>query len=108
MACGHNYLSFNLQFALCNLIFALYSPLAPAPGLTGCLRKGYYPGMIELGSLLFGLGFSVLVYVRSIRTADLPAVKKFLYFVITLIGITGMLFLSGVLIAHTLRKLHIL
>ena len=64
--------------------------------------------MIEVGSLLFGLGFSLLVYFRSIRTADLPRPKKAFYFLITLLGITGMLSLSGVLIAHTLRKLHLL
>ncbi len=66
------------------------------------------PLMIELGSFLFGFGFSILVYFRSIRTADLPAHKKAFYFVITFIGITGMLFLSGVLIAHFLRKLGVL
>lgn len=64
--------------------------------------------MIELGSFLFGLGFSILVYFRSIRTADLPLAKKAFYFLITLIGVTGMLFLSGVLIAHTIRKMHVL
>ncbi len=64
--------------------------------------------MIELGSFLFGFGFSTLVYFRSIRTAELPAYKKSFYFLITFIGITGMLFLSGVLIAHTLRKMHLL
>ncbi|OGW33913.1 MAG: hypothetical protein A2010_02710 [Nitrospirae bacterium GWD2_57_9] len=64
--------------------------------------------MIEFGSFLFGLSFSILVYFRSIRTAELPFWKKIFYFLITLIGITGMLFLSGVLIAHTLRKLQLL
>lgn len=71
-------------------------------------RVGYYAVMIELGSFLFGLGFSVLVYFRSIRKAELPGLKKTLYFIITLTGITGMVFLSGVLIAHTLRELNIL
>jgi hypothetical protein len=64
--------------------------------------------MIELTSFLFGLGFSILVYFRSIRRSDLPWPKKAFYFVITLIGITGMVFLSGVLVAHTLRKMHLL
>ncbi len=64
--------------------------------------------MIELASFVFGLGFSILVFFRSIRTAKLSASRKLFYFVITLIGITGMLFLSGVLIAHTLRKLNLL
>jgi heme/copper-type cytochrome/quinol oxidase subunit 3 len=64
--------------------------------------------MIELTSFLFGLGFSILVYFRSIRTADLPPLRKAFTFLITFIGITGMLFLSGVLIAHTLRKRGVL
>ncbi len=64
--------------------------------------------MIELGSFLFGFGFSLLVYFRSIRPAPLSALQKVFYFVITFIGITGMVFLSGVLVAHTLRKLYIL
>ncbi len=64
--------------------------------------------MIELGSFLFGLGFSILVYFRSIRTTNLSTLRKLFYFLITLIGITGMVFLSGVLIAHKLQKLNIL
>ncbi len=64
--------------------------------------------MIELASFLFGLGFSILVFFRSIRTANLSIPRKLFYFLITLIGITGMLFLSGVLIAHALRKRNIL
>ncbi|HUJ17652.1 MAG TPA: hypothetical protein VL197_06635 [Nitrospirota bacterium] len=69
---------------------------------------GYHAAMIELGSFLFGLGFSILVYFRSLRPAALPPSKKAFYFLITFIGITGMLSLSGVLIAHTLRKLQAL
>lgn len=64
--------------------------------------------MIELGSFLFGFGFSILVYFRSIRTSALPPVQKAFYFIITCVGITGMVFLSGVLIAHALRERHIL
>jgi hypothetical protein len=64
--------------------------------------------MIELASFLLGFGFSILVYVRSIRTAALSPALKALYFVITLIGITGTIFLSGVLIAHALRERSIL
>jgi hypothetical protein len=64
--------------------------------------------MIELASFLFGFGFSILVYFRSIRTAALPPVQKAFYFLITFIGITGMVFLSGVLIAHALRERNIL
>jgi hypothetical protein len=64
--------------------------------------------MIETISFLAGLGFSFLVYFRSIRPLDSPRPRKFMYFALSLIGITGMLFLSGVLIAHFLRKLGIL
>ena len=60
--------------------------------------------MIETLSFLAGFGFSILVYVVSIRPLRIPAFKKFLYTFFTFIGITGMLFLSGVLIAHFLRK----
>ena len=80
----------------------------PAAGLTDGGKTGYDPAMIETASFLFGLGFSVLVYFRSIRPAGLPWPKQAWYAVITFIGITGMLFLSGVLIAHTLRKLRLL
>ena len=60
--------------------------------------------MIETISFLLGFGFSVLVYVRSIRTADLSWRKKAVYSFFTFIGITGTVFLAGVLIAHALRK----
>lgn len=60
--------------------------------------------MIELISFLIGIGFSLFVYFRSIRPLDQPWTTKTVYFFLTLIGITGMLFLSGVLIAHFLRK----
>lgn len=63
--------------------------------------------MIETLCLLFGLGFSVLVYFRSIRTVNEPPVKKAFYFFFTFIGITGTLFLFGILVAHALRKLHV-
>jgi hypothetical protein len=60
--------------------------------------------MIETISLLIGLGFSFYVYFRSIRPLDEPYSKKFVYFFFTLIGITGMLFLFGVLVAYFLHK----
>jgi len=60
--------------------------------------------MIETVSFILGFGFSVLVYVRSIRTADLSWQKKTVYTFFTFIGITGTVFLAGVLIAHALRK----
>ena len=64
--------------------------------------------MIETLSLLFGLGFSVLVYFRSIKPGALPTARKALYTIISTIGITGMVWLSGVLIAHVLRKLNVI
>lgn len=60
--------------------------------------------MIETASFILGFGFSVLVCVRSIRTADLSWREKAVYSFFTVIGITGTVFLAGVLIAHALRK----
>jgi len=64
--------------------------------------------MLELLSFLFGFGFSILVYVLSIRKAALSPSRKALYGVISTVGITGMVWLSGILIAHFLRKLGFL
>jgi len=64
--------------------------------------------MIESLFFLFGLGFSFLVYFRSIRPLDHPPSRKFVYSLFTFIGITGTLFLFGVLVAHFLRKLGVL
>ena len=64
--------------------------------------------MIESFFFFIGLGFSFLVYFLSIRPLDQPRFRKFVYFIFTLIGITGTLFLFGVLVAHFLRKLGIL
>jgi hypothetical protein len=61
------------------------------------------PPMIETTGFLLGFGFSVLVYVRSIRTADLSWRKKAAYSLFTFIGITGTVFL-GILIADRLRR----
>lgn len=61
--------------------------------------------MIEILFLLFGLGFSVLVYISSIRTAKASALAKLTYFVLSLIGITGILLLLGVMIAPRIRAL---
>ncbi len=63
--------------------------------------------MIETISFLFGFGFSILVYVLSIRTRDIAPSRKVLYTLVSTIGITGMVWLSGVLVAHFLRKLGI-
>lgn len=60
--------------------------------------------MIEIISLFCGLGFSFLVYFQSIRKTDYPPAKKAFYFLITLIGITGTLFLFGILVADRLRR----
>lgn len=60
--------------------------------------------MIELVSFLLGLGFSLLVYFRSIRPSEHRLSRKLLYFFFTLIGITGTLFLAGVLVAYFLRE----
>ncbi len=67
---------------------------------------GYDGGMVETFCFLFGLGFSFLVYFRSIRKTDHPMPKKAFYFLLTLIGITGTLFLFGVLVADKLRSLR--
>jgi len=64
--------------------------------------------MIETIGFLLGFSFSVLVYVRSIRTANLSWQKKTVYSFFTFIGITGMVFLASVLIAHALRKYGVL
>lgn len=60
--------------------------------------------MIEAFFFILGAGFSLLVYFSSIRKTPYPAPKKAFYSLITFIGITGTLFLFGVLIAHFLRK----
>jgi hypothetical protein len=64
------------------------------------------PPMVELAGFLFGLGFSFLVYFRSIRKTDYSRPKKAFYFFLTLIGITGTLFLFGVLVADKLRSMR--
>lgn len=67
---------------------------------------GYHAGMIEMFCFLFGLGFSILVYFRSIMKTGYSWPKKAIYFFFTLIGITGTLFLFGVLVADKLRHLR--
>jgi hypothetical protein len=76
-----------------------------AAGLTGARTMRYHSGMFETLSFLAGLGFSILVYARSIRKTDYSRTKKAFYFLLTLIGITGTLFLFGVLVADKLRHL---
>ncbi len=60
--------------------------------------------MIEAASFMLGLGFSLLVYFRSIKPSEPRFPRRMLYLVFTLIGITGTLFLAGILVAHFLRK----
>lgn len=60
--------------------------------------------MIEMASFIFGFGFSLLVYFMSIRKRDATPALKAGYFILTLIGITGMVFLIGVVIADRLRS----
>ncbi len=60
--------------------------------------------MLETLCLLSGLGFSILIYVRSIRTSNFSAMKKALFFLLTAIGVTGTLFLFGVLVADVVLK----
>jgi hypothetical protein len=64
--------------------------------------------MIETLFFFFGLGFSVLVYIRSIDRGDHPPLRKVIYTILSTIGITGMVWLCGVLIAHFLRKMGVL
>lgn len=64
--------------------------------------------MIETIFFLLGLGFSILVYLRSIKTERIPPFQKAVYFFFTLIGITGTLWLFGVLAADRLRIMGIL
>ena len=58
--------------------------------------------MVETIFFLTGFGFSIFVYFRSIKNPDYPALKKAWYAFITFIGITGILLLVGVMIAHVL------
>jgi hypothetical protein len=64
--------------------------------------------MLETIFFFLGMGFSFLVYFLSIKSHNQSPARKLLYFVLTFIGITGTLFLFGVLAAHFLRKLGIL
>ncbi len=63
--------------------------------------------MIETVSFAFGLGFSLLVYVLAIKPGAHPPLRKASYFILSTIGITGMVWLCGVVIANFLRKLNI-
>ena len=69
--------------------------------MTGAHRIRYHPVMIETAFLLAGLGFSIHVYLRTIKTRHFTPGRKALHFLLTTVGITGTLFLLGVLIADT-------
>lgn len=58
--------------------------------------------MIETVAFILGIGFSVLVYYRSIRPAPISTGRKLLYFLLSLIGIAGMLFLFGIMASFML------
>jgi hypothetical protein len=64
--------------------------------------------VLETFSFIFGFGFSILVYLLSIRTGPYPTSRKAGYFLLSTIGITGMVWLTGILIAHFLRRLGLL
>ena len=61
--------------------------------------------MIESIFFLFGAGFSILVYLRSIRNTRYSRAKKAFFFLITFIGITGIIFLFGILVADRIRRM---
>ncbi len=81
-------------------------PLGASAFLTVRRALGYHARMIESFFFLIGLGFSILVYVRSIRPAQVPPLKKALYSFFTFVGITGTIFLFGVLVADKARTLR--
>lgn len=58
--------------------------------------------MIETVAFFLGIGFSVLVYYRSIRLAPVSAGRKLIYFILSLTGIAGMLFLFGIMASFVL------
>jgi hypothetical protein len=61
--------------------------------------------MIESASFIFGFGFSVLVYITSIRRGNYSPLQKTIYAILSTVGITGMVWLCGIMIAHFLKKL---
>ena len=62
--------------------------------------------MIEVVFLILGVAFSALVYYLSIRPANISAARKILYFLLSLIGIAGMLFLFGIMAAFVLNGMR--
>jgi ABC-type antimicrobial peptide transport system permease subunit len=72
----------------------------------GTTGKDHPDDMIESASFIFGIGFSILVYFTSIKRGNYRPFPKALYTILSTIGITGMVWLCGVLIAHFLRKMN--
>jgi len=72
--------------------------------LTGFRASDTISFVIEIVSFLLGLGFSLLVFFLSIKPLKASWFKKFVYFVLSFIGIAGTLFLFGILIGHFLRR----
>ena len=64
--------------------------------------------MVETLFFIAGVGFSILVWVMTIRTGNHSLPHKTLFTLLSTIGITGTIWLFGVLIAHFLKKLHLL
>lgn len=60
--------------------------------------------MLETAFFIFGLGFSLIVYVQTIHYAELSSGRKMLYTILSAVGITGTVWLFGILVAHFLRK----
>lgn len=61
--------------------------------------------MVELVFFILGAGFSFLVYFLSIRQQDISRPKKAAYFLLSFIGITGTVFLFGVMISFVLSRM---
>lgn len=59
--------------------------------------------MIETAFFVLGVGFSALVYYRSLRPANISPGRKAVYFLFSLIGISGMLFLFGIMASFALN-----
>jgi hypothetical protein len=59
--------------------------------------------MIEAVFFILGVGFSVLVYYHSLRPASISPGKKAVYFLLSLVGIAGMLFLFGIMASFVMN-----
>jgi hypothetical protein len=59
--------------------------------------------MIEGVFFILGAGFSVLVYYLSIRPANVSPGRKAVYFLLSLVGIAGMIFLFGIMASFVIN-----